>query len=148
MDDDSTALVELARSVRRASQELDRAIATCTGEHSVGRWHVLSAVADGAGRSMTQLTEATLLAGASLTRLIDGMISDNLVHRRVDEADRRRVLVFPTRRGLLAYQVMNRTLAESGLDAFGADRSRMTRTLDAFVDRLHDTRGAAAIPAK
>ncbi|WP_167477552.1 MarR family winged helix-turn-helix transcriptional regulator [Nocardia arthritidis] len=143
--DDSIALEDLARLVRRASQELDKAIATCLGETSVGRWHVLSAVADGSGRSMSQLTEATLLVGASLTRLIDAMISDNLVHRKVDDTDRRRVLVFPTRRGLLTYQVMNTAIAESGLDALAADRGRLARALDGFIERLH---AAEPVPAK
>ncbi|MFG1791547.1 MarR family winged helix-turn-helix transcriptional regulator [Nocardia sp. NPDC049149] len=137
--DDSTApagLEELARLVRRASQELDRAIAACLGDMSVANWHVLGAVADGVGRPMSHLAEASLLTGASLTRLIDAMISDNLVHRKVDDTDRRRVLVFPTRRGLLAYQVMNRALAERGLDALAADHGRMARSLAAMVDIL------------
>ncbi|WP_297614359.1 MarR family winged helix-turn-helix transcriptional regulator [Nocardia sp.] len=144
--DDSTApaaLEELARLVRLASQELDRAIAACIGETSVGRWHVLAAVAEGGGRSMSQIAEATLLAGASLTRLIDAMISDNLVHRKVDDTDRRRVLVFPTRRGLITYQVMSKAIAESGLDLLGAD-SRLPRALTTLIDRVHSTESAHA----
>ncbi|MFI9509355.1 MarR family winged helix-turn-helix transcriptional regulator [Nocardia sp. NPDC052566] len=143
--DDSTApaaLEDLARLVRRASQELDRAIAACLGETSVGRWHVLSAVADGNGRSMSQLAEATLCTGASLTRLIDAMISDNLVHRKVDATDRRRVLVFPTRRGKLTHQVMTTALAESDLPALPTDRHRLTRTLTTLIDRLHESEPA------
>ncbi|MET9485338.1 MarR family transcriptional regulator [Nocardia sp. NPDC006630] len=142
--DDSTApaaLEELARLVRLASQELDRAIAACIGETSVGRWHVLGAVAAGGGRSMSQIAEATLLTGASLTRLIDAMISDNLVHRKVDDADRRRVLVFPTRRGLITYQVMSKAITESGLDLLGAD-SRLPRALTTLIDRVHTTESA------
>ncbi|WP_433576457.1 MarR family winged helix-turn-helix transcriptional regulator [Nocardia brasiliensis] len=138
--DDSTApaaLEELARLVRRASQELDRAIANCLGEASVARWHVLATVADGAGHPMSHLAEATLLTGASLTRLIDGMISDNLVHRKVDEVDRRRVLVFPTRRGLVAYQTMNSAVADSGLDALAATKGRLAKSLVTLIGQLH-----------
>ncbi|WP_306796432.1 MarR family transcriptional regulator [Nocardia sp. XZ_19_369] len=138
--DDSTApaaLEELARLVRRASQELDRAIATSLGESSVARWHVLAAVVDGVGHPMSHLAEATLLTGANLTRLIDGMIADNLVHRKVDDTDRRRVLVFPTRRGLLAYQTMNRAVGASGLDVLAASHGRLAKSLAAMVDQLH-----------
>ncbi|WP_330178716.1 MarR family transcriptional regulator [Nocardia sp. NBC_01503] len=143
--DDSTApaaLAELARLVRLASQELDRAIAACIGESSVGRWHVLTAVADGEGRSMSQLAEATLLTGASLTRLIDAMISDNLVHRRVDDADRRRVLVFPTRRGLVSCQVMTKAVHESGLDLLATGAPRLPKALTALVDHLRAAESA------
>ncbi|MET7768036.1 MarR family winged helix-turn-helix transcriptional regulator [Nocardia sp. NPDC005366] len=143
--DDSTApaaLEELARLIRQASQELDRAIATSLGESSVGRWHVLTAVAAGDGRSMSQLAEATLCTGASLTRLIDAMIADNLVLRRVDDTDRRRVLVFPTRRGQLAFESMTAALGASGLDRLAADRGRLTRSLTALIDNLHATTSA------
>jgi DNA-binding MarR family transcriptional regulator len=110
----------------------------------VGRWHVLTAVADGNGRAMSQLAEATLLPGASLTRLIDAMIADNLVHRKVDDTDRRRVLVFPTRRGVLTYQVMTRTINEAGLDLIATDTDRLTRSLRTLLDQLHDTEPAVS----
>ncbi|GAB3209560.1 MarR family winged helix-turn-helix transcriptional regulator [Nocardia tengchongensis] len=143
--DDSTALAaldDLARLVRRASQELDRAIATCLGESSVGRWHVLEAVAGGAGLSMSQLADATLLNAATLTRLIDAMIADNLVLRKVDDTDRRRVLVFPTRRGQLTRKVMEQTLAASGLAEIGATAASATKALTALVDRVAATEPA------
>ncbi|MFC9440641.1 MarR family winged helix-turn-helix transcriptional regulator [Nocardia sp. NPDC057030] len=134
---DPAALEELARLVRRASQELDRAIATSLGENSVVRWHALAAVVDGVGYPMSHLAEATLLTGANLTRLIDGMIADNLVHRKVDDTDRRRVLVFPTRRGLLAYQAMNRAVGASGLDALAAGNARLAKSLTSLIGQLH-----------
>ncbi|MEV0461415.1 MarR family transcriptional regulator [Nocardia tengchongensis] len=143
--DDSTApaaLDDLARLVRRASQELDRAIATCLGESSVGRWHVLEAVAGGTGLSMSQLADVTLLNAATLTRLIDAMIADNLVLRKVDDTDRRRVLVFPTRRGQLTRKVMEQTLAASGLTEIGANAASATKALTALVDRVAATEPA------
>ncbi|WP_067702917.1 MarR family winged helix-turn-helix transcriptional regulator [Nocardia jejuensis] len=136
--DDSTApaaLEELARSVRRASQELDRAIAICLGESTVARWHVLTAVTGGSGVAMSQLGDATVLSGASLTRLIDAMIAENLVHRKVDDTDRRRVLVFPTRRGQVAYQSMSRAISESGLDL--AAYPNLAHSLTGLIDDLH-----------
>ncbi|WP_216893319.1 MarR family winged helix-turn-helix transcriptional regulator [Nocardia alni] len=140
--DDSTALTaldDLARLVRRASQELDRAIATCLGESAVGRWHVLNAVTAAEGLSMSQLVDATLLNSATLTRLIDAMIADNLVHRKVDDTDRRRVLVFPTRRGLLTYRGMSEALVSSGLTGLASKSPAITKSLAALVDQIAAT---------
>ncbi|MFF2556452.1 MarR family winged helix-turn-helix transcriptional regulator [Nocardia sp. NPDC058058] len=139
-----TTLVELARLVRLAAQELDRAIAACVGDTSVGRWHVLAAVADGEGRSMSQLGEAALLTGASLTRLIDAMIAENLVHRRVDDTDRRRVLVFPTPRGVRAYQTMTTALADSGLDLLAVGGPRLPKALTSLIGHIHEAESAHA----
>lgn len=143
--DDSTALAaldDLARLVRRASQELDRAIATCLGESSVGRWHVLNAVAESEGLSMSQLVDVTLLNSATLTRLIDAMIADNLVLRKVDAADRRRVLVYPTRRGLLTRKVMSEALTTAGLTRLVPGTAPLTKSLTALVDRIAVTEPA------
>ncbi|MET4611680.1 DNA-binding MarR family transcriptional regulator [Rhodococcus sp. PvR044] len=134
----ATALEQLTRLVRQASQELERSISTCLGETSTARWHVLAAVADSAGHPMAQLADATQLTGASLTRLIDAMIADNLVHRKVDDTDRRRVLVFPTRRGLATHQKMTRAIEAGGLDRFADDNGRLARSLSAFLEQLHD----------
>jgi DNA-binding MarR family transcriptional regulator len=143
--DDSTALAaldDLARLVRRASQELDRAIATCLGESAVGRWHVLNAVAAAEGLSMSQLVDATLLNSATLTRLIDAMIADNLVHRKVDDTDRRRVLVFSTRRGLLTRKVMSEALTAGGLTDLASSASEAAKSLAALVNRIAATEPA------
>jgi DNA-binding MarR family transcriptional regulator len=136
------ALEELTRLVRQASQELERSISTCLGESSTARWHVLVAVADSAGHPMSEIADATQLTGASLTRLIDAMIADNLVHRKVDDTDRRRVLVFPTKRGLAALQKMTRAVEAGGLDRFADDNGRLARSLSAFLEQLHDAEPA------
>jgi DNA-binding MarR family transcriptional regulator len=56
-------------------------------------------LADGQGHPMREVSDFSLLPAANATRLIDRMTSANLVHRRVDPDDRRRVLVFFTPRG-------------------------------------------------
>ncbi|MFE6857764.1 MarR family winged helix-turn-helix transcriptional regulator [Nocardia sp. NPDC057668] len=144
---ETAALERLARLVRRASQDLDRSIAACLGESAVARWHVLTTVTGGAGVPMSQLGDATLLSGASLTRLIDAMIADNLVHRKVDDTDRRRVLVFPTRRGQVAYRGMCEAISSSGLGALATD-ARLDRSLTALVDRLHEVDAPGSIVAR
>ncbi len=85
---------------------------------------------------MSQLADATLLSGASLTRLIDAMINDNLVLRKVDDNDRRRVLVFPTRRGMLTHEVMTRAVEQSGLAVPSVECERLTGALGEVLTRV------------
>jgi DNA-binding MarR family transcriptional regulator len=66
---------------------------------TVEEWRVLSFLSDDAGHTMTEIAEFALLQAPTLTKLVDRMVSANLVLRRPDDADRRRVLVFPSERG-------------------------------------------------
>jgi DNA-binding MarR family transcriptional regulator len=96
--DTGESLVLLLSDVeRRIARRLAHVLAHegCTVE----RWRVLALLAGGGRHPMTELAEFTQLPPASLTRLIDGMVADNLVHRKADPGDRRRVLVHRTRRG-------------------------------------------------
>jgi DNA-binding MarR family transcriptional regulator len=94
-------LERLAALLSRAQRDLTLRLAAALEAEgcAVDRWRALSLLADDAGHPMVELAEHTLLSPPTLTRVIDGMVADNLVHRRVDERDRRRVLVFATRRG-------------------------------------------------
>ncbi|MFC8512151.1 MarR family winged helix-turn-helix transcriptional regulator [Streptomyces sp. NPDC057257] len=84
---------------------LERGVVTRLGEAlkaegaTLEEWRVLSFLADGAGHAMTEIAEFALLSPPSLTKVVDRMVSLNLVLRRVDDEDRRRVLVFVTERG-------------------------------------------------
>ncbi|MGV9858022.1 MarR family winged helix-turn-helix transcriptional regulator [Gordonia sp. NPDC003425] len=95
----AAAVEELSRVLAATSAQFDHAVAADLDGLTPTQWHVLSALEGGVGEPMSALAAITLLPGPSLTRLIDGMIDDNLVLRKVDETDRRRVLVFVTRRG-------------------------------------------------
>lgn len=66
---------------------------------SVDQWCALLLLADGRGHAMAELIAHTLLPPATVTRLVDGLLVTGLAYRRVDERDRRRVLVFATERG-------------------------------------------------
>lgn len=89
--------VALGRAERAVTRRLAQVFAAegC----SVEAWRTLCLLASGEGYPMTQLAEAALLPAPSLTRLVDRLVADNLVYRRADELDRRRILVYATRRG-------------------------------------------------
>jgi MarR family multiple antibiotic resistance transcriptional regulator len=104
---------ELSRLLNAVAARLDNTIAGEFDGMTVTNWHVLAATEGGIGVPMSALAAAALLPGPSLTRLIDGMVDANLVHRKVDETDRRRVLVFQTRRGAMVYEHMQARVARS-----------------------------------
>jgi DNA-binding MarR family transcriptional regulator len=48
---------------------------------------------------MTEIAEYAMVPAPSLTKLVDRMVADNLVYRRADPGDRRRVLLYVAERG-------------------------------------------------
>lgn len=66
---------------------------------TIEEWRVLSLLGEQSGRTMTEIAEFALLPAPTLTKLVDRMVSANLVLRRPDDIDRRRVLVFASERG-------------------------------------------------
>jgi len=82
-------------AVRRLATALEAEVPGC----SVEQWRALAFLADGSGRTMTELADYALLPAPTATKLIDRLVADNLVYRHPDPTDRRRVLVYLTDRG-------------------------------------------------
>jgi DNA-binding MarR family transcriptional regulator len=108
------ALVLLIGDVER---RLTRRLSTLLSEHdcTVERWRALTLLAHGERHRMSELAEFTQLPPASLTRLIDGMVADNLVHRTPDPSDRRGILVHLTERGLALQAELSALIASERL---------------------------------
>ncbi len=66
---------------------------------TVDQWRVLNGLSDREGRSMSELASLAVLPAPTLTKVVDRLVAANLVHRRSDPYDRRRVLVLLTPRG-------------------------------------------------
>ena len=132
----------LALLLSDAERRITRRLAQVLAHHdcTVERWRVLALLAGGDRHGMSELAEFTQLPPASLTRLIDGMVADNLVHRKADPRDRRRVLVHSTRRGLaLRQRLSERVLAESDAIFGGVDEHEVAGLLESlagFIARL------------
>ncbi|CAD5932493.1 MarR family winged helix-turn-helix transcriptional regulator [Streptomyces cyaneofuscatus] len=77
---------------------------------SVDAWRVLDLLSGDEGRGMTALAEDAALPAPTLTKLIDQLVDQNVVFRRVDPADRRRVLVQLTPRGLRRRRQLSRAV--------------------------------------
>ncbi|WP_427917845.1 MarR family winged helix-turn-helix transcriptional regulator [Streptomyces sp. cg40] len=116
----------LAHLLSHAERRLGLRMAAVLAEEdcSVEQWRVLSIIADGRGHPMTEIADQALMPAPSLTKLVDRMVAGNLVYRRPDSADRRRVLLHLTARG--------RTLHERAAHRLLTDQ---TRLLDAIEDQ-------------
>jgi DNA-binding MarR family transcriptional regulator len=140
---ESSALIhELAHALSRAERSVVRQLARILDDEgvTVDQWRILQLLADGRGHRMSELSEFAFLPAASLTRVVDRMVTDGLVHRRVDTLDRRRVLVHLTARGralsrrLAAVAAREQHALLDGADP--AETERLLALLDGLADRL------------
>ncbi|WP_344897194.1 MarR family winged helix-turn-helix transcriptional regulator [Actinomadura meridiana] len=100
-----TGIAQDELDLPRVLAQVERGIAARLGTalkaagSTVEEWRVISLLADGSGHTMTELAEFALLPAPTLTKVVDRLVSAGLVFRRVDEADRRRVLAFLSEHG-------------------------------------------------
>ncbi|WP_169747882.1 MarR family winged helix-turn-helix transcriptional regulator [Pseudonocardia acaciae] len=108
MSDES--LRQLSMVERAVTQRLDEALKVHGAE--IDQWRVLSLLVERGGCPMNVVAEHAMLLPPKLSKLVDRMVSANLVSRRSDEADRRRVLVFAAPRGHQALARWDEAVAE------------------------------------
>jgi DNA-binding MarR family transcriptional regulator len=129
----------LAQVLSRAEYDVTRRVAAVLEQEgsTVEEWRAHWLLADQHSRTMSEVAEVALLPAASLTRLIDRMVADNLVYRRGDLRDRRRVLVRITRRGMDQYRrLLSHLERDNVFDGMGAELVQLTDLLNAMLDRL------------
>ncbi|MDL5204597.1 MarR family transcriptional regulator [Streptomyces sp. ALI-76-A] len=137
-------LEELLRLLTRAERLSARRVQSVLEEFdcSVEAWRVLDLLSDGQGHHMTALADHAFLPAPSLTKLIDQLVDQNLVYRRVDPADRRRVLAHLTPRGVRRRQQLAREVragwAQSGPLLAEADGEQLHALLDRLAAALED----------
>jgi DNA-binding MarR family transcriptional regulator len=103
---------ELALLVTRAERLLARRLREVLDEHgrTPDEWRVLAILADGAGHPMTEVSELACLPPGSLTKLVDHLVDENLVYRRIDPIDRRRIRAYLTPRGRTTHEHVSRAI--------------------------------------
>jgi DNA-binding MarR family transcriptional regulator len=131
VSDESLRLLSLVE--RAATQRLDDALRAAGAD--IDQWRILSLLVERGGCPMNVVAEHALLLAPKLSKLVDRMVSANLVLRRVDDEDRRRVLVFATDRGrqaLTAWDAAAAAVQEQFWEVLGPD----TAALDELLRRL------------
>ncbi|KUL47082.1 MarR family winged helix-turn-helix transcriptional regulator [Streptomyces regalis] len=103
---------------------------------SLDAWRVLSLLSDGEGHYMTAVAEAAFLPPATLTKLVDHLVDQNLVYRRVDPLDRRRILAHLTPRGETYWRRISREVRASLPVLSEGDEDLLRGLLERLVDTL------------
>ncbi|MFJ1807086.1 MULTISPECIES: MarR family winged helix-turn-helix transcriptional regulator [unclassified Streptomyces] len=131
---------ELFRLLTRAERLAVRRVQSVLEDFdcSVEAWWVLDLLSDGQGHNMTALADHAFMPAPSATKLIDQLVDQNLVFRRVDPADRRRVLAYLTPRGMQRRQQLVREVRAdwAGLEPLLGDQPG--ERLEVLLDRLAD----------
>lgn len=128
----------LTRAERLAARKLQGVLDEfgCSAE----AWRVLALLSDGQGHHMTAIADCAFLPPPSLTKLVDQLVEQNLVYRRVDPLDRRRILARLTPRGQRYWQRLSRRVsadwAEPPAGLPQADVDQLHALLACFADRL------------
>lgn len=142
--DDET--LRLLSSVERTlTSRIDEALRA----HGSGidQWRILSLLAERGGQPMTTVAEHAMLLAPKLSKLVDRMVAANLVLRRADIEDRRRVLVAATERGrraLAEWDAAVVVVQDELRAALGPDSTQLTELLR----RLHAGLGRSAAPVE
>jgi DNA-binding MarR family transcriptional regulator len=137
---------DLSLLLTRAERLVARRVKAVLDElgYSPDAWRVLSLLSDGAGHTMTELAELAFLPPATLTKLVDHLVDDNLVYRRIDPIDRRRIRAYLTARGRAAHDRIDGAVRASWTDLGTADDELLAALLTRLVDSLS---GAAHLRA-
>jgi DNA-binding MarR family transcriptional regulator len=139
--DGDEALRLLSLVERTLTGRLEEVLRTCGS--SLDQWRILRLLADRGGCPMTVVADHVLLLAPKLSKLVDRMVAANLVHRRRDHQDRRRVLIVVSERGRRALAEWDEATAdvrEQFRELLGADADQF----EALLRRLQDGLGPAA----
>ena len=134
----------LARAERLVARRL--AVVLENERLTVPGWRVLTLLADGKGHPMAEVADHSMLPPGSLTKLVDQLAEDNLVYRRIDPTDRRRIHAFLTRRG---HETHARVTVGLDLDLAGVCPADLADRLAALITELESAQPAApALPQR
>jgi DNA-binding MarR family transcriptional regulator len=140
----------LSQAERRVSNRFAGVLAAQGS--TLDEWRVLSLLVHRGGQSMSAIAAATSMTPPTLTKRIDVMVADGMVYRRVDDTDRRRVLVLLAPRGKTAHCRLAEHVAEQHrriavlAAGSGLDVEEMVTALAGLVKALDGGAGTTAHP--
>lgn len=103
MPDSNPISSYLSYSLAAAHRAVHKSLAQLLKRHGlqVEGWRVLETLDKGDGYTMGQLADIVLMNPPALTKLVDRMVADGLVQRRISEDDQRSIQLVLTDIGLL-----------------------------------------------
>ncbi|MBG6065341.1 MarR family winged helix-turn-helix transcriptional regulator [Micromonospora ureilytica] len=160
MSDVPGAPADLLRSLTRAERLLSRRLGAVLADDalSIEAWRVLCLLADGQGHPMSEVSVEASLPPGTLTKLVDQLVDRNLVFRRIDPIDRRRIRAYLTVRGRREHARLDErvraSIAELGITDMGITEmgvaetsepgtppaANLVRQLDDLIGRLDPAR--------
>jgi MarR family transcriptional regulator, organic hydroperoxide resistance regulator len=130
---------DLAWLLSRATHEITQRLRAALEPEglTLGQWWVLALLADGTGHTMSEAADHAMLPAPTLTKAVDQLVAANLVYRRADRHDRRRVLIYLTARGTRLHARLAGKLAGSlDGDVDTAEVAQLTQLLLRVLQRL------------
>jgi len=146
---DSPITQHLAYLLAQANREINRQLEARLSKEGVPveQWRILKVLSDGSGRSMSELADAVLLNHATLTRIVDRMVSNGVVYRVQDREDRRKVLMFCSDRGTALARRLNELALNQEAHIIENYGNKSTAELKRLLESLIDAgRVSAAVP--
>ncbi|MEW1588943.1 MarR family winged helix-turn-helix transcriptional regulator [Micromonospora vinacea] len=142
MSDVPGAPADLLRSLTRAERLLSRRLGAVLAEDelSVEAWRVLCLLADGQGHPMSEVSTEASLPPGTLTKLVDQLVDRNLVFRRIDPIDRRRIRAYLTARGRREHARLDERVRASIAELGVEQAADLISHLDDLIGRLDPTR--------
>lgn len=136
---DEVRLTDVVRvAERRITRRVERILDG--SDVSIDQWRVLRYLADGSGHQMSAVARHAIVPAPSLTKIVDRLVERGLVHRRVDDADRRKVLIFISARGEEVHAAVDAAVRQEELsiiEQVGAgDGARLLAFLGRMAERL------------
>ncbi|MEU6024313.1 MarR family winged helix-turn-helix transcriptional regulator [Micromonospora sp. NPDC048871] len=129
---------DLLPLLTRAERLLSRRVGALLADEglTIEAWRVLGLLADGLGHPMSEVAAEASLPPGTLTKLVDQLVDRNLVFRRVDPVDRRRIRAYLTTRGRAEHERLAALIRADLADLSTVDDITLATHLTALITRL------------
>ncbi|MEV0212094.1 MarR family transcriptional regulator [Micromonospora sp. NPDC050695] len=142
MSDVPGAPADLLRSLTRAERLLSRRLGVVLADDglTIEAWRVLCLLADGQGHPMSEVSAEASLPPGTLTKMVDQLVDRNLVFRRIDPLDRRRIRAYLTARGRREHARLDERVRASLAELGVPQAADLVVQLDNLIARLDPAR--------
>lgn len=110
-------------------------------------WRILHCLKDSGALAMSEISETTSIPPSALTKIVDRMVANNLVYRRTDNVDRRKVILRLTSRGASSYRHLADTVDRCDLLYDQDQLQKLTALCDLVRDVADSAPRTGGIPA-